>query len=344
MKKDKKNKLRALFRNKKVVVIFLVAVTAVLGWRYFVDKKNGDFETAQIQKGVVAQEIILSGDVQADEHAKLNFLSSGELDYIAVKEGDRVEKGDLLARLDTTTLYQAFLSAEADLRRYEASLDKTYDDVQGHDEDESFAQRETRTVAETNKDKAYRAFVIAQKNLANASLRAPFNGVITNITNPFTGYNMFSTESQIEILNPDTLYFDVSADQSEIIDIHEGQKVVIILDPFSDIQMRGEVAYISLTPVTGEAGAMYDVKVKLIENGSEISKLRVGMTGDAKFIISEKDEVLYVPPSFVNSDSDGKYVNKGKGNNKVYVVVGLESEDRVEIISDELKEGDTVYD
>jgi len=67
------------------------------------------------------------------------------------------------------------------------------------------------------------------------------------------------------------------------------------------------------------------------------------MGGDAKFVLSEKEGVLYVPPEFVNSDVNGKYVNLDKGNNKRYVEVGIEGEDRVEIIGD-VKEGDVVYD
>ena len=75
----------------------------------------------------------------------------------------------------------------------------------------------------------------------------------------------------------------------------------------------------------------------------EEENLKMGMRGDAGFILSKKENVLYVPPKFINSDPKGKYVNKGKSNNKTYVEVGVESEQRVEIISG-LKEGDVLYD
>jgi len=57
--------------------------------------------------------------------------------------------------------------AEADLRAKAASLDKVYDDLQGKEGSETFEEIETRTVAETNKDKAVFSQIKAQKNLAD---------------------------------------------------------------------------------------------------------------------------------------------------------------------------------
>ena len=67
------------------------------------------------------------------------------------------------------------------------------------------------------------------------------------------------------------------------------------------------------------------------------------MTGDAKFILSQNEDVLFVPTRFINSDLNGRFVNLGKTNNKVYIETGLEGEERTEVKGD-IKEGDTVYD
>lgn len=222
-------------------------------------------------------------------------------------------------------------------------MDRVYDEVKGHDKDESFEQKEDRTQAEVNRDNAYRSFIIAKKNLANAGIVAPFDGVITNVTYPYTGLNTTLAQSQIEIVNPETIYFEVSADQSEVINISKGQKVAVILDSFSSDEYAGEVGYVGLTPKRGEVGTVYAVKVKLSEVNSKITKFRIGMTGDAKFILDENGDVLFVPTNFINSDSKGKFVNLGKPKNKVYVEVGIEGEERTEIVGG-IKEGDIVFD
>lgn len=342
-KAKKPNIYRRIFKSRSRVIIFLILVVAVVfGWKYFAAKRNVKVKTARVYRGTVSEELILSGQILAEEHANLSFLSSGELDYIGVVEGQEVKKGDILVKLDSTNAYQTFLQAEADLRRYDASLAKTYDDVQGHELDESFAQREERTIAETNRDKAYRAYVIAKNNLSNLSLKAPFDGIVTSITHPFNGVNVSLSESQIEIVNPKTIYFEAIADQSEVTYLRVGQNVDILLDSFSQEVLDGEVSYISYTPKVGEIGTVYEVKVKLLTE-PDTSVIRIGMSGDAKFILSEKSGVLYVPPEFVNTDIKGKYVNVGKPNNKVYVDVGIEGVDKVEIKGD-IKEGDMIFD
>ena len=334
-------KIKGILKVKKFWALAVVVLIAV----FFIGRRDGnDFESVEVKRGLVREELILSGTINADEYAKLNFLSSGELASVEVIEGEDVKKGQILAKLDTTILYQTYLQAESDLDYYQAVLDRVYDEVKGHNKDESFSQRETRVAAENNKNKAYRAYVIAQKNLSNSTLRSPFDGVITNITHPFAGINTSLAESQIEVVNPKTIYFEVSADQSEVTEITNGQKVIVVLDSFSNEEHEGQVEYLSLTPKEGEVGAVYEAKVKFSDINLEANKFRIGMTGDAKFILSEKDNMLFIPPHFVNSDTNGKYLNLGKPNNKVYIETGLESEDRVEIKSDKIKEGDFVYD
>lgn len=336
------NFVKRVFRSKKRLVILLILIFAGFGiWRYNISKGTANIKTTRVERGTVVEDLILSGEIQAEERANLNFLSSGELNYVGVKEGDTVVKGQVLAKLDSTNAYQTFLAAEADLRRYEASLDNTYDQVRGHEKDESFSQIETRTAAETNKDKAYRNYVIAQKNMANLSLRAPFGGVIASITHPFNGINTSLAESQIEIVNPASIYFDVSADQTEVANLKVGQKVNILLDSYSEEELEGYVSFIGYTPKVGEVGTVYKVKVNFTSPLME--KVKIGMSGDAKFVLSEKADTLYVPPTFIKTDTTGKYLNLEQKNNKRYVELGVEGEDRVEIKGD-IKEGDTIYD
>jgi len=67
------------------------------------------------------------------------------------------------------------------------------------------------------------------------------------------------------------------------------------------------------------------------------------MTGDARFILNRKSDVLFTPNSFINSDKTGKFVNLGKTHKKTYIKTGLEGEELTEITTG-VKEGDTIYD
>lgn len=345
MAKEEKASLKErLLARKKLIIGVLVVIAVGFGiWRFLVARRNGEVESTVVMRGKVAEELILSGEIDADEYVQLQFPASGKISWVGVKEGDQVKSGQALMKLDTTTLNSAFQQARATLRAAEAALENVHDQVKDNDDDESFEQKDTRTAAEATKDRAYEAYISAEYNLRNSTLIAPFAGLATFVAHPFSGINVLFSETQIEMINPETIYFDVSADQSEVVDLSMGQKVNIVLDSFLEEEFEGEVAFISYTPKTGEVGAVYKVKVKLVNADSDSVKYRIGMTGDAKFALSEKDNVLYLPPEFVNTDKKGKYIRKGKENNKVYIKVGIEGEERVEITGD-VNEGDIVFD
>jgi len=321
-------------------VLVVVAIGGgIFGWVKM--NQNKDLETNEIKRGEVKEELILSGEVKAVEHAILKFQSSGELDWIGVSEGERVKKGQVLAKLDTYSLYQQYEQAVANLRKYQASADKVLDDVKDHDDDETWEQRDDRTTAEANRDSAYRALEVARKNLANANLKAPFAGIVTNISNPFTGVNTTLAESQIEIVNPETMYFEVMVEQTDLTDLSLGQEVKMVMDAYLEDEWVGEIESITYTPSTGEAGTVYEVKVVLKNLSTD--KLRVGMTGDSSFVLKQDQDVLYVPSKFVNSENGDKYLNLGGRRKKVDVEIGLEGEEVVEVRGD-IKEGDVIYD
>lgn len=294
-----------------------------------------------MQKGEVREELVLTGAVAATEYANLSFETSGKLVELNAAEGQVVEKGTLLARLDTTTLYAAYQQAQYNLRSAQATLNNVYDQLQGHEKDESFTQIQTRTAAEVARDNAYQSKVIAQRNLAGATLYAPFSGIVTHVVNPFIGAFVTASVPQFELLNPETIYFSVTADQTEVTSIKPDQEVQINLDAFSDKKLFGVVKKIAFAPSAAEAGVAYEVQVDL--NGSALD-YRLGMTGDAVFVLDQKDEALYVPTGFVKSDKTGRYLLVDRGAKKIYVELGLEGMDQVEVISDDISEGLVIYD
>jgi multidrug efflux pump subunit AcrA (membrane-fusion protein) len=125
--------------------------------------------------------------------------------------------------------------------------------------------------------------------------------------------------------------------------LKKDQEVEIVLDALPDDTIRGKIEFIGLTPRGDEIGAVYKVKVRFEEGNLDIQKYRIGMSGDVKFILSQESDVLFVPPKFIKSDTNGKYVKKNAKNGKTYIETGLEGEDRVEIKGD-IKEGDIIYD
>lgn len=327
--------------KKLTLILVIVAIGAFLLLR---PKGNGkDMEEATVARGDVAEEMILSGNVNAREYANLHLNASGTIAWVGVSAGDVVYKGQPLLKLDTVKLNSAYQIAAANYRAAEANAEQILDSVKGHDNDETFEERNIRTAAETARDKAYEALVAAQKDLREATLVAPFAGVVSTIQNESPGLNVTAGTPQITIINPETVYFSVSADQSEVTNISVGQKVKIILDAIDDKEFTGTVKYISFTTRPDEIGAVYEVRVEFDDLDTKSFTYRVGMTGDAYFVLAEKKNVVYVPTDFVKSDSQGDYVLLNHGKEKRYIEVGLEGEERTEVLSG-LEEGVLIYD
>lgn len=328
--------------TKRRAIILLIIIIGVGGYYFYSrSKKKNGFEASTVERGEVREELVLSGTILATEHAELNFETSGKLIYVGVKEGQEVNKGTLLGKLDSIALNSAYQQALANLRKYDANVQDVHDQVKDHAGDETFAQKNTRTTAEATKDSAYEAVIIAERNLKGASLYAPFDGIVTFVAHPFSGIFTSIAEKQFEVVNPETMYFKVGADQTEITQLHTGQEVEIVLDAFDEQTLTGKIERIDYAPDPNEVGVVYGIDVSLPKDSG--LDYRLGMSGDATFVLNKKDDVLWVPAGFVNNDDEGSFVYLDHGKVKKYVEVGIEGEDRTQIIGD-IPEGLTVYD
>lgn len=96
--------------------IFLISATACSG---------GDQRVpAQTQNGGSTVTITADGNLKALNHERSTFSSGGRVAEVAIKEGDAVKKGDILARLDTTALELAEANAQVALTEAKVALTK----------------------------------------------------------------------------------------------------------------------------------------------------------------------------------------------------------------------------
>lgn len=127
----------------------------------------------------------------AADKVELTTRVSGVVESVLVKPGQRVKKGAVLLRLDRTILQARLEEAtadharaqadEADAKREQGRAQELYDrTVSSTSELEAAELRYARAQAALSAAQARR--VIAQKNLADAELKAPFDGVVSAIS------------------------------------------------------------------------------------------------------------------------------------------------------------------
>ena len=107
--------------KKRIIISIIVVILLTVGiYQIFLKKEKPTFTLAEVVRGDIIQEVSETGQVKKGEEINLNFKNSGEIKEIYVKTGDKVESGQVLARLDTSQLEIQLSEAKAGLSVIEA--------------------------------------------------------------------------------------------------------------------------------------------------------------------------------------------------------------------------------
>jgi len=103
-----------------IIIIILVAVI----YQTILKKEEPTFTLAEVIKGKVSQEVSETGQVKKGDKINLSFKNSGRIEKIYFEVGEKVEAGDVLARLDTVELQNQLKEAKSSLKLAQAQLAK----------------------------------------------------------------------------------------------------------------------------------------------------------------------------------------------------------------------------
>ena len=325
------------------LIIFLIIILFLNLKNNFLNQKNKT-NSYQLKKEDVKEFLSISGQLEAEEKAILRFQTSGRLAWVGVKEGDYVKKYQLIASLDQRDLknrLQKYLNTYVKQR---LTFEQTKDDYwqKQFDLSEVVRKKSERILEQNQYDLENTVLDVEYQNLIieNANIWTPIEGVVVRVDVPFSGLNITPAQAEFEIINPKTLYFSATADQTEVVSLKQGQKGKIIFDSFPNEEFDGEIYWIAFTPKKGESGTVYQIKIKFDPKGYDF---KLGMSGDVEFLIKEKKNVITVPQGYLKKDKKGDYVNLIKNGkvNKIYIKKGEEIDGKV-IIQEGLKEGDFI--
>jgi RND family efflux transporter MFP subunit len=328
-------------KRKKLTIAILV----ILGIIFFLNSKKSnealkDVQAYTVKKTDIQEELVLSGEMKASEYAKLPFQTGGKLSYVGVKEGDVIGKGKLIASLDQRQLQKQLKKDLNDYKTTRWTFDQTTDD--NKDVVKSTAVQRLLDKSQFSLDNTVLDVEIQSVALEYANIYSPISGVVINTNDLHAGMNVSGADF-FEVVNPDSLYFEVVADQTELTQIKEGQVGRLVLDAYPDDAIDGTISQISFAPKEDESGTVYTVRLTFNSSNAEM-KYRLGMTGDSTFITHAKKNVAYVPFNYLHEENGKKFVftDKEKKTKKT-VKTGIESDTKVEVTSG-LKEGDIIYD
>lgn len=210
--------------------------------------------------------------------------------------------------------------AEATLASAEAALDRL---VRG-------ASAEQIAIAEAQLSQAQTNLARAQQNLANATLTAPFDGVITAV---HVSIGEQASGVVVEMFNPASLELVLDVDEVDISNIILEQQAVITLETWPDEPIEATVVSIAPrnTAVPGSGLVTYAVYLAL---GDTDLPIRVGMTANADLLTAQRSDVLLVPNRAITPDrAAGKYFVTRADGEVVEVTIGLRDDENTQITS-----------
>ncbi len=224
-------------------------------------------------------------------------------------------------------------AAEANLAQAEANLEALLDGP-------TTAQV---VAAETTVEQARISLLRAINDLEEATLLAPFSGVVTAVN---VNEGEVANGILVEMYDPNSLEVVLDVDEVDIGRISIGQPAAITLETWPDVEIMGEIASIAPEAI-GDASALVVYQVFLSLGQTELPVL-AGMTADADLLTADEEEVLLVPNAAINADRrSGTYTvnlvtideNGDQQIEEVEVVIGLR-DGRFTQVTDGLVEGD----
>jgi membrane fusion protein, multidrug efflux system len=289
-------------------------------------------KVATIAKTKIARTIDYTATVLPFEEVNMAPSTPGRIDIIYVEAGDKVKKNDKLFLMDRTQLYQLKLQLSGlakDLSRMDTLL-KT-----GSVKQQQYDQLKTQyDVTKTNVD------FMEQNTL----MKAPFTGIVTG--KYFENGEMYSgtptTQSGrsaiVTVMQVNPLKVNVSVSEQYYPLIKKGMKAEIAADVYKDEKFTGTVFRISPTISSGTRS--FDVELEL-PNRNDL--LKPGMFVRVSMDLGEVE--TFVVPAYTVLVQEGTntrfvFVERAGKAERIEVLVGKRFDDQLEIISDNLKEGD----
>ncbi|XLZ70212.1 efflux RND transporter periplasmic adaptor subunit [Massilia sp. SR12] len=306
-------------------------------------------ELAKVENKAIHPAVLASGNLVFRQEVQLSPEVIGKVSEVLVKEGDKIEKGQVVLRLDPSTYKADVAQQEAAVRNTAVSVERAQIDLDNQQRklerarqlanakfidvsrlDEAKLAVDLAVVglrsARESRQQATAMLSLAQERLAKTEVKAPIAGTATAVPikageTAVASATGIAGSSLMTIADLSSMIAEVNVDEGDIAQVVPGLKAKIFPSAYADRPLTGSVESVSLAPkaqMMGQAsqGRSYVVKVKLAEHQLA---LRAGMTCRAEIVTGDGAPRPVVPLQAVQLSEAAE--GKGKRTNYVYAIV-----------------------
>ncbi len=267
-----------------------------------------------------------SGTVEADQQAILGFSAPGRVSQVLIHPGERVKKGRLLARLENVDLETISSDAERELKR----ADELYS---------------SGLVSRVALEEARKNVQIARANRDKSVIRAPFDGVVTEVNlevgelAQMTSVNPALPPLRLVDLKPRLVKGRI--DEVDLAKVHAGSRARIKVPAVGARVFAAVVSrVVPFVNSAKEQDRTSQVELRIPDSDSSIP---VGASADIEIVVDSKSDALAVPTRALLGHTGAKYVFRAVAGQlvKTAVSTGIGNYDRTELLSG-VHEGDLI--
>lgn len=336
-------------------------------------KKQVKYETKKIRRCTITEVVEASGTINPVNTVSVGSTVSGLIKEIYADFNSQVKKGQILAQIDPANFEAAVQQNQAQISNAQANVSKLqaiadYDQKMyvryqnlyaknfvAKSELDQMKSNYFSDIAQINAARAqirqYQASLkTAQTNLSYTRIIAPVDGTVIArkidlgqpVAASFQAPELFTIAQDLK-----KMQIEVNVSEADIGKVKDGQDVVYTLDGYPDVDFRGKVTQVRISPTTVSNVVTYSV---IVEVENEDLKLKPGMTANVSIITNKRENVICIPNIALKftPDTEGKaekYKNQGiwllvdKKPHRIDIETGASNDTKTEVNGKGITEG-----
>jgi membrane fusion protein, multidrug efflux system len=268
-------------------------------------------ETLTIAPTTLAETVKVTGTLVPAQRSDVASQASGRVIAVMVRPGDAVETGDVLAQIDRASLelqlaqQQATASAtRVQLEGSRQQLERTEQLAnQGLATPSALEQARASTSAlQSQLDALETAVETAQLGLDNATVEAPFSGIVAS-RSVEPGQTIQAGTPLFSVVNLERMEFNAAASVNSSALVNSGQTAAVTVTGLEGQDFTGQVSRVN--PVAVEGTRTVPIYIDL-DNAE--GALRGGMFATGNITVREEEGALAIPAAALREDAEGQFV------------------------------------
>lgn len=276
-----------------------------------------------------------AGTVTAEQQAVLGFGAAGRIARVNVKAGDRVTRGQILAELENIDLRTVYEDSERELKRA----------------NELFS---AGLVSRAALDEARKAYEIARSNFDKSRVKAPFDGIVTEVNLELgelaqTATTAAGSKAPMRIVDTKPRLVRGDIDEVDLAKIKVGTPARVKISAAGGKWLPAEITkVVPFVSTVKEQDRTSEIELRIVTEpgkpgSTPASQVPVGASADIEIVTEAKDHALAIPTRVALGHGTNRYVFKFADGRlqKTPIQMGIGNYERIEILSG-IEQGEVV--